>query len=51
MFELIAGIMGGVATIATAIVTYTKPKHATKIVTAIGIVATAVVEVASVFLN
>ena len=51
MLELITGCTGGVATIATAIITYLKPQHATKIVVAIGIVATAVIEVATVFLK
>lgn len=49
MEELIIGCVGGVATIATAIVTYLKPKHATKIVTAIGIVSTAALEVVHLF--
>lgn len=49
MNELIVGCVGGVATIAIALVTYFKPKHATKIVTAIGIVATAAVEVTKLF--
>jgi hypothetical protein len=49
MEELIIGCVGGAATIATAVVTYLKPKHATKIVTAIGIVATAAVEITHLF--
>ena len=49
MNELIVGCIGGTATIATSFVTYFKPKHATKIVTAIGIVATAAVEVTNLF--
>ena len=51
MFELITGIVGGVASIAVAIVTYVKPKHAVKINAAIPVVATAIVEVASIFLK
>ena len=47
--ELIVGCVGGVATIASACVTYFKPKHAAKIVAAIGIVATAAVEVTNLF--
>lgn len=49
MNELIVGCVGGVATIASALVTYFKPPHATKIVAAIGIVATAAVEVTNLF--
>lgn len=49
MEALIIGCVGGVATIATAVVTYINPKHATKIVSAIGIVATATVEVVRLF--
>lgn len=49
MEELIIATVGSIATIATAFVTYFKPKHATKIVTAIGIVATATIEVAKLF--
>lgn len=49
MEELIIGCVGGVATIASAIITYLKPKHATKIVTAIGIGATAILEVVHLF--
>lgn len=51
MNELIVGCVGGTATIATALVTYFKPKHATKIVAAIGIVATATIEVAQLFVK
>jgi hypothetical protein len=51
MFELITGVVGGVSAIAVAIVTYVKPKHAVKINAAIPVVATAIVEVASIFLK
>ena len=51
MFELITGVIGGVSTIAIAVVTYKKPKHAAKINAAISIVATAATEVASIFLQ
>lgn len=51
MFELITGVVGGMASIAVAIVTYAKPKHAVKINAAIPVVATAIVEVASIFLK
>lgn len=50
MRELVTGIVGGTSTIAIALVTYFKPKHATKINTAIGIVATATIEVCNLFL-
>lgn len=51
MFELITGVVGGVSSIAVSIVTYVKPKHAVKINAAIPVVATAIVEVASIFLK
>lgn len=50
MLELITGVVGGVAAIAVAVVTYTKPKHAVKINAAIPVVATAIIEVAQIFL-
>jgi hypothetical protein len=50
-FNLIVGITGGVATIASAVVTYFSPTHAAQIVAGIGIVATAVSEVCSLFVN
>lgn len=51
MFELITGVVGGVGTIAIAIVTYKKPKHAAKINAAISVASTAVIEIASIFLK
>ena len=51
MLELIIGVTGGVASIAVACVTYFKPKHAVKINAAIPVVATAICEVASIFLG
>lgn len=46
MAELIVGIATGVGAIATAIVTYKKPKHAAKINAAITITVGAVSEIA-----
>lgn len=51
MLELIIGVTGGVASIAVACVTYFKPKHAVKINAAIPVVATAIIEVAQIFLG
>ena len=51
MFELVTGVVGGVSSIAIAIITYKKPKHAAKINAAISVIATAVIEVASIFLK
>ena len=48
-FNLITGIMGGVATAACAVVTYFEPTYAVQIVAGIGIVQTAIVEVCSLF--
>ncbi len=50
MKELIIGVTGGIATIAIAVVTYFKPKHAVKINAAIPVIATAICEVATIFL-
>ena len=49
VFNLVVGISGGVATIASAVVTYLNPAYATAIVGSIGIVETAVVEICSLF--
>lgn len=46
---LISGIVGGVATIATAVVTYIQPAYAPAIVGGIGIAATATVEICNLF--
>lgn len=51
MLELIIGVTGGVAAIAAAVVAYVKPKHMVKIEAAIPVVATAICEVASIFLK
>ena len=51
MLEMIIGVTGGVASIAVALVTYFKPKHAVKINAAIPVVATAICEVATIFLG
>lgn len=51
MLELIIGVTGGVSAIAVAVVTYIKPKQAVKINAAIPIIATAITEVATIFLK
>lgn len=48
-FGLVTGITSGVATIASAVVTYFNPAYAVQTVAAIGIANTAVVEVCSLF--
>lgn len=50
-YELIVGVTGGVATIASAVVAYLKPEYRVQIITAIGIVSTAVTEVCSLFIK
>ncbi len=50
-FNLVVGITSGVATIASAVVTYISPAYAVQIVAGIGIVATAVNEVCSLFIK
>lgn len=51
MFALIGGITTGVATIATAVVTYINPEYAAAITASIGVVEGAVVTCAGFFVN
>ena len=50
-FNLIVGIVGGVAAIASAVVTYMQPAYAVQIVAAIGIASTSATEVCSLFVE
>lgn len=50
-FNLVVGITGGVGTIASACVTYFNPVYAVQIVAAVGLVATAVTEICSLFVK
>lgn len=50
-FNLIAGVVGGVETIAVAVVTYLNPAYATAINTSTLIVGTAITEVCSQFVK
>lgn len=50
-YELIVGVTGGVATIASSVVAFLKPTYAVQIIAAIGIVSTAVAEVCSLFIK
>lgn len=50
-FNLIAGITGGVCTIATAAVTYSGVPYAVQIVAGIGIIEIAIIECASLFVK
>ena len=50
-YALIQGVVGGLATIAQAIVVFAAPPYAVAIVAAIGIVATAVNEVCALFVR
>lgn len=51
MFNLIVGVSGGVAAIASAVVTHFQPAYATAIVGAIGIAEAAAVEICSLFVE
>lgn len=51
MEQLIIGVTGGIAAIATACVTYFKPKHAAKINAAIPLISACICECASLFLK
>lgn len=48
-FNLCTACVGGVSTIASAVVTYAQPAYATAIVGAIGIAATAIIEILNLF--
>lgn len=50
-YNLVIGILGGVGTIAIALVTFFDPTYATAINTSIGIGTTAVVEICSQFVK
>lgn len=50
-FNLIVGITGGVAAVASAVVTYISPSFAVPTVAAIGIASTAVTEICSLFVK
>lgn len=50
-YELVVGVTGGVAAIASAVVAYLKPEYRAQIVAAIGIVSTAVTEVCALFIK
>ena len=50
-YALIQGVVGGLATIAQAIVVFVNPPYAVAIVAAIGIVATAANEVSALFVR
>lgn len=50
-FNLVAGVIGGVQTIAIAIVTFVQPAYAVPINAAIGIAGTAAIEICSLFVK
>lgn len=50
-FNLVIGILGGVAAIASAVVTYIQPTFAAQIVAGIGIASTAITEICSLFVE
>ena len=50
-FALVNGIIGGLVTVAIAIVTYTQPPYAVAIVGALGIVATATADIMALFVK
>lgn len=50
-FNLITGISGGVATIASAVIAFIQPAFTPAIIGAVGIVETAIVEICSLFLD
>lgn len=50
-FNLVVGITGGVAAIASAVVTYLSPAYAVQIVAGIGIASAVVTEICSLFVK
>lgn len=51
VFNLVIGIVGGISAIGSAIVTYFNPEYAVQIVASIGIGATAINEICSLFVK
>ena len=51
LFTMVSSIIGGVAAIASAVVTYAQPEYATAIVAAIGIGSTAAIEILNLFVK
>lgn len=49
VFQLASAVIGGVQTIAVALVTYFQPEHATEINASILIAGTAIIEICSQF--
>lgn len=50
-FNLIVGVTGGVAAIASAVVTFIQPAYAVQIVAAVGVASTAITEICSLFVK
>lgn len=50
-FNLVVGISGGVATVASAIVAFLDPAYESAIIASIGVVETAIVEICSKFVK
>ncbi len=50
-FNLVVGVVGGVAAIASAVVTYFNPTYAVQTVAAIGVGSTAITEICSLFVK
>lgn len=48
-FNLVAGVIGGVQTIAIAVITFIQPAYAVQINAAIGVAGTAAIEICSLF--
>ena len=51
VFNLIVGVSGGIATIASAVVAFFDPAYETAIIASIGVVETAIVEICSKFVK
>ena len=50
-FNLVVGITGGIATIASAVVAFLDPAYESAIIASIGVVETAVVEICTKFVK
>lgn len=50
-FNLVAGVIGGVQTIAIAVITFVQPAYAVQINAAIGVAGTAAIEICSLFVK
>lgn len=50
-YALVSGVVGGLGTIASAVITYINPQYAAACVAAVGIASTAIIEICALFIK